>query len=138
MFARLINVRNAAIVIAALMIGSLAFGFAASNTVPATNAGDSGTTISGYTVTDVSYVLNSTNSANLDAVKFSIAADGAAADAPSTVKIKLVAAGSTWYGCTLDVTDPVQSSEPWEYTCATTSPQALAADVDELRVVAAQ
>ena len=51
-----------------------------------------------------------------------------APQAGSTMKIKLVAAGSTWYTCT-NVTTAL--------TCVTTAPQATVAAADELRVVIA-
>jgi hypothetical protein len=78
----------------ALAIGVSVFAFAASNTVPATNAGIGSGNISGYTVTSVHYVLNA-DPTKVDQVTFTLAPATA-----TTVKIKLVAAGSTWYDCT--------------------------------------
>lgn len=72
-------------------------GFAASNTVPASHAGDGSAAISGYTITNVKYNLNGTNPSNIDSVGFTV---NSAPPAGSTMKVKLVAAGSTWYDCT--------------------------------------
>ena len=109
----------------AVVFGFVAYGFAAANTVPATKAGDGATAISGYTVSAVSYTLNSSNPSNIDTVAFTV---NTAPAAGSKMKIKLVNAGSTWYTCT-NVTTAL--------TCTTTSPQATVAAADELRVVIA-
>lgn len=98
----------------------------ASNTVSTSAAGAGSATISGYTVTDVHYNLNASNPQNIDSVTFVV---DTAPPAGSTVKVKLVAAGSTYYSCTNSSTT---------VTCATTSPQATVAAADQLLVVAAQ
>ena len=115
-------------VLAVLIIGfaALVAVFSASNTVPATNAGEGQGVISGYTATNVHYALNATNASNIDAVTFTV---DTAPPAGAVVKVKLVSTGSTWYSCT-NVTTAV--------TCTTTSPQATTATSDELRVIAAQ
>jgi hypothetical protein len=112
----------------ALTLGTAAYGFAASNTVPTSNAGDGSATISGYTVSAVHYTLNATNPANIDSVSFTIAP---AMPAGGTVMVKLVAAGTTFKGCT--VTGGTSVSCPSSGTLGVT---ALAAD--ELQVIAAQ
>jgi hypothetical protein len=48
-------------------------GFANSNSVPASNAGDGSAAISGYTVSNVHYVLNGTTPSNVDSVSFTTA-----------------------------------------------------------------
>jgi hypothetical protein len=103
-----------------VVIAASAYAFAAANTVPATRAGDGSGSISGYTVTSVAYTLNSSDPSQLDAVSFTLDA------AATTVKIKLVAAGSTWYSCT--------NSQDFDWTCTTTG--ATVASMDELTVVA--
>lgn len=95
--------------------------FIASNTVPATLSGSGSGTISGYTVSAVAYTLNTTTPTNLDAVTFTLSA------AAVTAKVKLVAAGSTFYACTNVVL---------VWTCNTTTPQATVAAADQLTVVA--
>ncbi len=111
-----------AIAIAAFVFASVATAFAAANTVPSSSAGDGSGTVSGYTVSNIQYTLNGTNPANIDSVSFTLSA------VAGTVKIKLVAAGSTWYSCT----NP--SGNNW--SCTTTGATVLSAD--ELRVVATQ
>ena len=108
------------------LIAVTASGFAAANTVPTSKGGDGAGTISGYTVSNIKYNLNSSDPRNIDSVTFDV--DTAPA-ATATKKIKLVAAGSTWYTCTNVTT---------AFTCNTTSPQATVAASDELRVVIAQ
>ena len=109
-----------------LMLSTVAYGFAAANTVPASGAGDGAGTISGYTVGAVKYTLNAITPANIDSVSFTLT-PGGTAGAPTTVKAKLVSSSSTYSACTLAGTT---------WTCNVTSVTALAAD--ELRVIAAQ
>ena len=117
--------RRGRLLITLVVAGVLAtatYAFTASNTVPASRAGDGSGTISGYTVSNVAYTLNATNPSNLDSVAFTLDA------AASVAKIKLVSSGSTWYSCT----NP--SSNNW--TCTTTG--AAVAPADQLQVVATQ
>jgi hypothetical protein len=109
--------------IIALAFASAAYAFTAANTVPGTNAGSGSGAISGYTASNVTYTLNSSNPQNLDQVAFTISPTTTA-----TVKVQLVSGGS-WYSC---------SNSGGSVTCATTSPQATAAAVNQLTVVAAQ
>jgi hypothetical protein len=107
----------------AVAIGAGAFAYAATNTVPGSNAGSGSGAISGYTISNVAYTLNSTTPTNLDQVAFSISPT-----TTSTLKVQLAAAGS-WYSCT---------NAAGSVTCNTTSPQATAAAATQLTVVAAQ
>ena len=102
-------------------------GYAAANTVPTSKVGDGAGAISGYAISQIRYGLNSSNPINIDTVSFVL--DSAPA-AGSTVKVKLVASGSTWYSCTL-------GTPATNVSCTTTSPQATAATANELRVVVA-
>ena len=113
-------------VLAAAAIGLTATAFAAANTVPASKAGDGAGTISGYTVSTIKYNLNASDPRNIDSTTFNL---DVAPPAGATMKIKLIAAGSTWYACT---------NVGVAITCNTTSPQATVAASDELRVVVAQ
>ena len=110
----------AALVVAGV-VGSAAYAFTATNTVPASTAGSGA--ISGYTVSAIAYTLNATTPTNLDAVAFTIAPTTA-----SVVKIQLAAAGS-WYTC---------ANAAGSVTCNTTSPQATVAAATNLTVVATQ
>src|SRR5262245_33686788 len=112
----------------ALILATAAYGFAASNTVPTTNAGDGSAAISGYAVSNVHYTLNATNPANIDSLSFTVSP---AVPAGGAVHVKLVAAGTTFSGCT--VTGGTSVTCPSSGTLGVT---ALAAD--ELRVIAAQ
>lgn len=103
-------------------LASATYAFTAANTVPATKAGDGSGAISGYTVSNIAYTLNATNPSQVDSVDFDLDA------AAGTVRIKLVAAGSTWYSCT----NP--SANSW--TCTTTG--APVASADQLQVVAVE
>lgn len=126
-FGRLFNFRVVTLAVLALILTSLAYGFAAANTVPAGNAGDGAGQISGYTVSNVKYALNETNPSNIDSVAFDLAGNVK----PATVKAKLITSSNTFYSCTSSST-----ASPYRYSCATTSPQATSAAADELRVVA--
>lgn len=103
-----------------VVLGATAYAFAASNTVPTSRAGDGAGAISGYTVSAVAYTLDPVDPSLLDAVSFTLDA------AATTVKIKLVAAGSTWYNCT--------NSAVNDWTCDTTG--ATVESMDELMVIA--
>jgi hypothetical protein len=107
---------------AAAVVAPAAYAFTAANTVPNSNAGSGAGTISGYTVSSVAYTLNGTNPQNVDQVAFTISPTS------GTVKVQVVSGGS-WYACT---------NSAGSVTCATTSPQATAAAVNQLTVVAAQ
>src|SRR6266567_1892606 len=112
--------RNRRLLSTAMIAGvfaSAAYAYTASNTVPSTNAGSGSGTISGYTATSVTYTLNAANPQNLDQVAFTISPTTTA-----TLKVQLVSGGS-WYSCT---------NTGGSVTCATTSPQATAAAVNQL------
>ena len=111
------------IVLIVLVFATSAFAFAATNTVPATYAGEGASTTSGYTVTNVAYNLNAATASNIDSVAFTLNA------AATTVKVRLVTTGS-YYSCTNT------SGNNWN--CATTAPQVTVAAADELRVVASE
>jgi hypothetical protein len=115
------SVKVFVIAIVAFAFASVATAYAAANTVPASKAGDGSGAISGYTVSAIHYVLNGTTPSTIDSVTFTL---NSAPVAGSTIKIKLVAAGSTWYTCT-NVTTAV--------TCTTTG--APVSTADNLEVV---
>jgi hypothetical protein len=120
----LLRPRNIAAAAVALVIATSAYGFAAANTVPDSKAGDGTGTVSGYTVTNVTYVLEASDPSKIDTVTFTL---DAAAD---TVQVQLVTGGS-WYEA-----DNGGSGNNW-----TVNPAAGALDaedVDTLRVVAVQ
>jgi len=61
------------LLLAALGIMAMAVvGYAYSNTVPASHAGDGNGAVSGYTVTNIHYTLDGTNPANTTSVSFTV------------------------------------------------------------------
>jgi hypothetical protein len=124
--------RIVAAVVVALAIGGGAYAFTASNTVPASNAGAGSGAVSGYTVTNLHYALDSTTPANIDSLTFTISPT-----VPNTGSGKVVISaalstgGPTNYTCSTDTTGAT-------VTCATTSPQLTAALLTGVTVVAAQ
>lgn len=112
------------IAIVAFAFASVATAYAAANTVETTNAGDGEGVISGYTVNAVHYNLNASNPQNIDSVTFTT---NVLVPLGSTVKIKLVNAGTTWYTCTGQGSTSI--------ACITTGATVLLAD--SLRVVIA-
>jgi hypothetical protein len=102
--------------------GGMAHALTATNVVATSQAGSGSAAISGYTISAVSYTMNSTTPTNLDSVAFTIS------PATGTVKAKLSAAGA-WYACT---------NTAGAVACTTTSPQATVAGTDTLTVVAAE
>ena len=108
--------------VAAAVVAPAAYAFTAANTVPASNAGSGAGTISGYTVSNVAYTLNAANPQNVDQVAFTIS--------PTSGTVKVAGRlGRLVVACT---------NTAGSVTCATTSPQATAAAVNQLTVVAAQ
>jgi hypothetical protein len=92
--------RKARLLVIFVLVAILAastYAFAAANTVPASKAGDGSGGITGYTVSAIHYNLSATTPSSIDSVTFTL---NSAPVAGSTIKIKLVNAGSTWYSCT--------------------------------------
>lgn len=112
-----------------VLVAIVTSAFAAANTVPASKAGDGAGAITGYTISNIDVTLNVFNPRNVDLVTFTTSV---APPAGATVKIKLVASGSTWYSCTMSGAPAVNAS------CTTTAPAATVATADELRIVIAQ
>jgi hypothetical protein len=119
--AMLRNLKVLSIISVVIVLAVSAYAFAAANTVPVTKAGDGSGVISGYTVSNVAYNLNTTDPSTIDSVDFTLSA------AATQAQIKLVAAGSTWYTCS------IVTGNDW--TCDTTG--AAISTMDELKVVAA-
>jgi archaellin len=108
-------------VLMVLIFATAAFAFAASNTVPASYAGEGASVTSGYTVSNVAYNLNAATPSNIDSVAFTLNA------AAGTVKVRLVTTGS-YYNCT--------NPSGFNWSCTTAG--ATVAAADEFRVVATQ
>jgi hypothetical protein len=110
------------VLISAVILGSLVYTLAASNTVPAARAGDGASSIVGYTLTNVSYVL-AANPQNLDRVNFTLDA------AASSVRAKVVSGSSAYVSCT--------NTGGFNWSCDL-SPDVLVTSADQLTVIAAE
>ena len=118
------RLRIAGALVLGLLVATAVNALVASNTVPTTAAGSGAGTISGYTVSNVAYNLNSTNPANIDSVSFTLSASA------TTVRIKLDSGSSTYY----PAANCSASGDDW--TCTTVSPsQATVAGANQLSVV---
>jgi len=114
--------RRVGVVGAAGVLALGAYAYTAANTVPNSSAGSGSGTISGYTVSNISYTLDSTTPTDVDAVSFTIAPTAA-----NTVRAQLVNGGA-WYACV---------NTGGSVTCDTTvGTQATAVSADQLTVVA--
>ena len=129
------NRRTSSIIIAVfatLVVAGGAYAFTASNTVPSSNAGAGSGVVSGYTVSNMDYTMNTTTPANLDSLRFTISP---AIPSTGAGKVVIAAALSTGgpnnYTCAADTTGTT-------VTCPTTSPQLTAALLTGITVIAAQ
>lgn len=109
------------VVLIVLVFATAAFAFAASNTVPASFAGEGASVTSGYTVSNVAYNLNATTPSNIDSVSFALNA------AAGNVKVRLITTGS-YFNCS--------NPSGFNWNCTTAGVTVNAAD--EFRVVATQ
>ena len=119
------------------------YAFTNTNTVPISDAGQGANTISGYTVSDVTYNESATNPQKLASVVFTLSPkDGGGA--PATVKASLVDAADgvagetnqTWYDCSLNVATALVTND-WSCSTGTTDLDYLdMADATELDIVA--
>jgi hypothetical protein len=116
------NIKWLFVVLVVFVLASAVYAFAASNTVPDSKAGDGSGAITGYSVSNVLYVLN-TDPTKLDTVKFTLDA------AATTVKARLVSGSGTWFACTV-----ITGSN---YQCAI-SGAVNVLDANSLQVVAVQ
>lgn len=116
----------------AIAIGGGAYAFTASNTVPNSTAGSGAGTVSGYTVTNLHYVLDATTPNNIDSLTFTISP---VIPSTSSGKVVISAAlstgGPTNYTCATDTAGSL-------VTCVTTTPQLTASLITGVTVVAAQ
>jgi hypothetical protein len=117
---------------AAAAITGGAYAFTAANTVPATNAGSGSGTVSGYTVSNIHYSLNTTTPNNVDSLTFTISpAVPSTSSGKVIVQAALTTGGPNNYTCSTDTAGST-------VTCATTTPQLTTDKLSTLTVVAAQ
>jgi hypothetical protein len=122
------NLKVLLLVLAVLVISGSAYAFAATNTVPDSAGGYAGTTVPGYTITNLVYDLDSADPSIVDAITFSISpTSGSAAAVVAQVQ---TATGGTWTNCTL-----VAGVAPAKAATCTYGALALA-DVTALNIVA--
>ena len=85
------------------ILSTLGFAFAASIAMPAaTNSGYGAMTVSGYTLSAITYTLNTANPGNIDNVGFKLdlaGGGGSAPEATTDVRARLYQGGS-WLSCT--------------------------------------
>jgi hypothetical protein len=113
------------VAIVIMILATSAYAFAASNTVPASNAGEGSTAIGGYTVSAVTYTYSTANPSQISTVGFTLA------PAASKASVSLVSGvGGTLQACT--GTGPGPTWTAW--TCNITGVSVLSAN--SLRVVA--
>lgn len=126
--AMLRNIKVLLFAFVVLAVAGSAYAFAAQNTVPDSAAGYKGTTVPGYTVTNLVYDLDATDPKTVDAITFDIAPSSGSSEAV-VVKVQ-TQSGGTWTDCSLAAgTPPSQSA-----TC--TFGALLLEDVTELNIVA--
>lgn len=116
------------VIVLALIFSVTTYAFAATNTVPASNAGDGSATISGYTITGVTYTLGADPTV-ITGMSFTVTPDITATNYAKNVSVRLVSNG-TWYPCTVSTSDLVTA------TCSGMNVTATSANL--LQVVAAQ
>ena len=118
--------------VASAAVAGGAYAFTAANTVPTSNAGSGSGAVSGYTVTNLHYTLDSTTPNNIDSLTFTV---NPVIPSTSTGKVVVQAAlssgGPNNYTCTTNTAGDT-------VTCATTSPQLTADKLTTVTVVAAQ
>ena len=90
--------RYALAALLAFVVATSSFAFAASNTVGTSQAGIGSGTVSGYTVSNISWNLNDANPANVDSVSFSLS--GAANEVRARATGTGGAAVGSWASCT--------------------------------------
>jgi hypothetical protein len=111
------------VVLVVMILATSAYAFAASNTVPASNAGEGQTAIGGYAVSAVTYTYSTANPSQISSVGFTIA------PAAKKASISLVTGG------TLQVCTGTGGGPTWTaWTCSISGVSVLSADM--LRVVA--
>ena len=122
------NFKVLMLVFVVVVIAGSAYAFAASNTIPASAGGYAGTTVPGYTITNLVYDLDSADPSIVDAITFDISpTSGSSAAVVAKVQ---TATGGSWTNCTL-----VAGVAPAKSATCTYGSLALA-DVTALNIVA--
>ena len=114
-----------AAVLLAAVLASGSYALTAANTVPDSKAGDGEGAVSGYTASAIHYTLDTLDPSTADSVTFNLDELPAAT---GTIKAQVVD-GGTWHDC---------SNVLLVVTCSFGLTGEPVADIDQLRVVAAQ
>lgn len=119
---KLLRPKFAAIALVLFSLSIVAYGYAATNVVTESGAGDGSGDISGYTITNIDYNLLASDPTKVESVSLDVAATAGAA-APDDVRIT-VDAGTTWITCTSPATNTwtcafIALSEPSVTTIST-------------------
>ena len=124
------NFKVLLIALVVLVLAASSYAFAASITgIPTSKAGTGSGAVSGYAVSAVTYAFNASDPTKLDSVTFTL--DGVATQA----KIQVDTVANAWYTC-VDL-DAAAANNVWSCdTDATPGPQATAAAMDTLTIVA--
>ncbi len=127
-----LQTRVLVIAVAVLVVAAGAYAFTAANVVPNSNAGAGSGTVSGYTVTNLHYALDTTTSTNIDSLTFNVdPVIPSASSGKVVVQATLSTGGPNSYACTTN-------SAGDTVTCDTTSPQLTSGALTGVTVVAAQ
>ena len=113
--------RTILVLLAAAGLSLFTFAFTAANIVPGSKAGDGAGAITGYTVSNVQYSLDTANPANIEGVAFTLDA------AATTVKAKVLASSTTYTDCS--------NTGGNNWSC-NIEPDPTVLSADELRVIA--
>ncbi|MBI4789336.1 MAG: hypothetical protein HY782_20080 [Chloroflexi bacterium] len=112
-----------------VFLAASAYGFAASNTIDTSGAGEGAATISGYTISGIKYTVNrAAGDSTITAVSFDVTPKPGGVDA-NNVEARLKDSG-VWYSCT----GPTVNN----WSCDTTGTTIKVKDADNLTVVAWQ
>lgn len=126
---KLLRPKFAAIALVLFSLSIVAYGYAATNVVTESGAGDGSGDISGYTITNIDYNLLASDPTKVESVSLDVTATAGAA-APDDVRIT-VDAGTTWITCTGPATNT--------WTCAFTAlSEPSVTTISTLQVVAVE
>ena len=121
------RMRNIIIVLAVLLAAVLLYALAAANTVPDTGAGEGSGDVSGYSIENVTWMLNAGDPTTMDGVSFDTTAIIAGVGAPSDVQINV---DGTWDAC-------VSPGATYDWDCTFSSPVSVDL-INSLQVVAVE
>jgi hypothetical protein len=118
----LLRPRSFGMIVLALILAAAVYGFANSNTVPGTYAGDGDNTISGYTVTNVAYsIYTDSDPTDIDGIDFDL-------DATAGTVYVSFDGGTSWEDCS-----PTPASA--SISCTLTTPVSVLG-ASQLRIIA--